>query len=107
MKLDDDLQFAEELGDTVLAIGDLEFAQKVVTRTLKEWPASRRAQLALAQIAIAQGRPAAAVELFTRSPELAAGPVGQTVRGQARLAAARSTRADFDAAIKLPGYDPR
>jgi len=109
MKLGDDLQFAEELGDTVLAIGDLEFAQKVVTRTLKEWPASRRARLALAQIAIAQGRPAAAVELFTRAPELAAGPVGQTVRGQARLAAGEidGARADFDAAIKkLPGYEP-
>jgi tetratricopeptide (TPR) repeat protein len=108
-KLDDDLQFAEELGDTVLAIGDLEFAQKVATRTLKEWPASRRARIALAQIAIAQGRPAAAVGLFTGPPELAAGPVGKTVRGQARLAAGDidGARADFDAAIqKLPGYEP-
>jgi tetratricopeptide (TPR) repeat protein len=104
-----DLQFAEELGDTVLAIGEVEAANTVVTRTLKDWPASRRARLTLAQIALAQGKPAAAVELFTRAPELAAGPVGQTVRGQARLAAGDvdGARADFDAAIKkLPGYEP-
>jgi tetratricopeptide (TPR) repeat protein len=104
-----DLQFAEELGDTVLAIGELAAAQTVATRTLKDWPASRRARIALVQIAIAQGRPAAAVELFTGAPELAAGPVGQTVRGQARLAAGDvdGARADFDAAIKkLPGYEP-
>src|SRR5262249_1431409 len=104
-----DLQFAEELGDTVLAIGELAAAQTVVTRTLKDWPASRRARLTLAQIALAQGRPAPAVELFTRAPGLAAGPVGQTMRGQARLAAGDvdGARADFDAAIKkLPGYEP-
>jgi tetratricopeptide (TPR) repeat protein len=104
-----DLQFAEELADTVQALGELAAAQTVATRMLKDWPASRRARITLAQIAIAQGRPAAAVELFTRSPELAAGPVGHTVRGQARLAAGDvdGARADFDAAItKLSGYEP-
>lgn len=104
-----DLQFAEELGDTVLALGELAAAQTVATRTLKDWPVSRRARITLAQIAVAQGRPAAAVELFTKSPELAAGPVGQTMRGQARLAAGDvdGARADFDTAIKkLPGYEP-
>jgi tetratricopeptide (TPR) repeat protein len=104
-----DLQFAEELGDTVLAIGEVEAARTVATRTLKDWPASRRARITLAQIALAQGKPAAAVDAFTKAPELAAGPVGQTVRGQARLAAGDidGARADFDAAInKLPGYEP-
>ncbi|HEX3761123.1 MAG TPA: tetratricopeptide repeat protein [Kofleriaceae bacterium] len=104
-----DLQFAEELGDTVLAIGELEAARTVATRTLKDWPASRRARIALAEIAIAQGKPADAVEVFTRAPELAAGPVGQTVRGRARLAAGDidSAKADFDTALKkLPGYEP-
>jgi tetratricopeptide (TPR) repeat protein len=104
-----DLQFAEELGETVLAIGEVAAAQTVVTRTLKDWPVSRRARLTLAQIALVQGRPAAAVEVFTRTPELAAGPAGKTLRGQARLAAGDvdGARADFDAAVqRLPGYEP-
>jgi tetratricopeptide (TPR) repeat protein len=104
-----DLLFAEELGATVLAIGEVAAAQTVVTRTLKDWPVSRRARLTLAQIALVQGRPAAAGEVFTRTPELAAGPVGKTLRGQARLAAGDvdGARADFDAAVqRLPGYEP-
>lgn len=105
----DDQRFAEELSDTVLAIGELEPARKAAVRTLDKWPASRRARLTLAEVWLAQGKPAAAVDLFTRSPEIAAGPIGQTVRGQARLATGDvdGARADFDAAVKkLPGFEP-
>jgi tetratricopeptide (TPR) repeat protein len=105
----DDQRFAEELSDTVLAIGEIEAARKVAMRTVERWPTSRRARLALAQIWLALGKPAAALELFTKSPDLAAWPAGQTVRGQARYATGDvdGARADFDTAIKkLAGYEP-
>ncbi|TMQ17524.1 MAG: tetratricopeptide repeat protein [Deltaproteobacteria bacterium] len=105
----DDQRYAEEFCDTALAIGELEPARRSAIHALELWPASRRARITLAQIWLGLGKPAAAVELFTRNPDAAAGPAGQTVRGQARLAAGDvdGARADFDAALKkLPGYEP-
>ncbi|HEY0480459.1 MAG TPA: tetratricopeptide repeat protein, partial [Kofleriaceae bacterium] len=105
----DDQRFAEELSDTVLAIGELEPARKAATRTLERWPQSRRARITLAQVWLALGKPAAALDVLAKPADLAAAPVGQTVRGQARLASGDidGARADFDAALKkLPGYEP-
>jgi len=50
-----------------------------------------------------------ALELFTKVPDAASWPKGQTVRGQARLATGDvdGARADYDAALKkLPGFEP-
>jgi tetratricopeptide (TPR) repeat protein len=105
----DDQRFFEELCDTVLAIGELDAARKAAGRTLEHWPASRRARITLAQIWLALGKPATAIELFATPADAAAGPAGQTVRGQARLATGDvdGARADFDGALKkLPGYEP-
>ena len=104
-----DQRFAEELVDTVYAIGELEPARKAAALALDKWPASRRARTALAQIWLASGKPGSALELFTRAPDAAGWPRGQTVRGQARLATGDvdGARADFDAALKkLPGFEP-
>jgi len=105
----DDQRFAEELTDTVLAIGEIDAARKAATRTVERWPTSRRARLALAQIWLSLGKPAAALELFGKAPDLAAWPAGQTLRGQARYATGDvdGARADFDTALKkLAGYEP-
>jgi predicted Zn-dependent protease len=104
-----DQRFAEELIDTVYAIGELETARKAAALALDKWPASRRARTALAQIWLTSGKPASALDLFTRTPDTAGWPKGQTVRGQARLATGDidGARADFEAALKkLPGYEP-
>ncbi len=104
-----DQRFAEEFSVTLYAIGELETARKAATRALELWPASRRARTTLAQVWLALGKPAAALELFTKARDAASWPKGQTVRGQARLATGDvdGARADFDAAVKKsPGFEP-
>ena len=103
-----DQRFAEELLDTAYGIGEPEIARKVATVTLNFWPASRRARTTLAQVLLASA-PAAALELFTKFPDAASWPKGQTVRGQVRQATGdvEGARADYDAALKkLPGFEP-
>lgn len=102
-------RFAEELIDTVYGIGEFETARKAATLAIEKWPASRRARTTLAQVWLAAGKPATALELFTKVPDAASWPKGQTVRGQARLATGDvdGARADYDAALKkLPGFEP-
>ena len=102
-------RFAEQFSETLYAIGELDGAQKSALRALETWPASRRARTTLAQVWLALGDPVQAVEAFTKDPDAASWPKGQTVRGQARLATGDldGARADFDAALKkLPGYEP-
>ncbi|HET7504503.1 MAG TPA: tetratricopeptide repeat protein [Kofleriaceae bacterium] len=104
-----DQRFAEQVIETVYGIGELETARKAAMLALEKWPASRRTRTALAQVWLASGNPAAALDVFTRTPDAAAWPKGLAVRGQARLATgdADGARADFDAALKkLPGFEP-
>ena len=104
-----DQRFAEDLIDTVYGIGELETARKAATLALEKWPASRRARTTLAQVWLAVGKPATALELFTKTPDAASWPKGQTVRGLARQATGEidGARADYDAALKkLPGFEP-
>ena len=105
----DDQRFAEEITDTLYAIGELDAARTAANLAIANWPASRRARTTLAQVWLAQGKPAAAQELYTASPDTAGWPRGQTVRGQVRQANGDvdGARADFDAVLKkLPGYEP-
>ncbi|HEU4734494.1 MAG TPA: tetratricopeptide repeat protein [Kofleriaceae bacterium] len=104
-----DQRFAEQVIETVYAIGELETARKAALLALEKWPASRRARTALAQLWLASGNPGAALDVFSRTADAAGWPKGLTVRGQARLATgdAEGARADFDAALrKLPGFEP-
>jgi tetratricopeptide (TPR) repeat protein len=105
----DDQRFSEELVETGFAIGEGEAATKAAQRVLEKWPTSRRARTTLAQIWLAAGKATTALDLFSKVPDTAAWPKGQTVRGVARLATGDidGARADFDAAIKkLPGFEP-
>jgi len=102
-------RFAEELIDTVYAIGELEVARKAATLAIEKWPASRRARTSLAQVWLALGKPAMALELFAKGPDTASWPRGLTVRGLAKQATGDldGARADYDAALKkLPGFEP-
>jgi tetratricopeptide (TPR) repeat protein len=102
-------RFAEEVIDTVYGIGEFENARKAATLALEKWPASRRARTALAQVWLALGKPATALELFGKVPDAAGWPKGQTVRGQARVLTGDTdgARADFDTALKkLPSFEP-
>lgn len=102
-------RFAEELIDTVYAVGELEVARKAATLAIEKWPASRRARTSLAQVWLALGKPAMALELFAKGLDAASWPKGLTVRGLAKQATGDldGARADYDAVLKkLPGFEP-
>ncbi|HSS00902.1 MAG TPA: CDC27 family protein [Kofleriaceae bacterium] len=104
-----DQRFAEEFGEAAYALGELDTARKAAVRALETGPTSRRARTTLAQVWLALGQPTTALELFTKSPDAAGWAKGQTVRGQAHLAAGEidSARADFDLVLKKnPGFEP-
>jgi len=95
--------------ETAYTLGDLDTARKAANRALETWPASRRARTTLAQVWLALGKPAAALEVLAKAPDAASWPKGQTVRGLARLATGdpEGARADFDTALKKnPGFEP-
>jgi len=105
----DDQRFAEQTIETLVSLGDLGVAQKLATNALANWPGSRRLRLALAQIALAQGKANDALEVINHQPDFANVPLGQAIRGQARLATGDldGARADFEAALKkLPNLEP-
>jgi len=105
----DDQRFAEQAVETLVSLGDLAVAHKLATNALANWPGSRRLRLALAQIALAQGKANDAVEVIKNQPDFANVPLGQAIRGQARLATGDvdGARADFEAALKkLPNLEP-
>lgn len=98
----DEQRFAEAAAETLYAVGLLPSSQRFAERALGAWPTSLRARSTLAQIAIAQGRAAAALDLVGKSKDLAATPKGLAVRGSAKLATGDldGAKADFDAALK-------
>jgi tetratricopeptide (TPR) repeat protein len=98
----DEQRFAESAAETLYAVGLLPSSQRIAERALGAWPASLRARTTLAQIAIAQGRPAAALDLLGKAKDLVATPKGLAVRGAAKLASGDldGAKADFDAALK-------
>ncbi|MBL9019829.1 MAG: tetratricopeptide repeat protein [Myxococcales bacterium] len=98
----DEQRFGEEATDTLLMIGELQRAKAVAMSALATWPGSRRARISQAQVSIALGKPAEALEILTRNPDAAALPRGVAVRGIAKLALGDldGAKADFDAALK-------
>jgi tetratricopeptide (TPR) repeat protein len=105
----DDARFAEELTDTLYMIGDLAAARSAADKTLRDYPASKRARIALARVMLAQARPLDAIEIVSKQPDVIALPDALALRGQAHLAAGDSASAatDFDAVLKqVPGHEP-
>lgn len=98
----DEQPFGEEAIDTLLLIGDLQHAKASSQVALANWPGSRRARISQAQVSIALGKPAEAVDILTRNPDAASMPRGQAVRGWAKLALGDldGAKADFDLALK-------
>ena len=98
----DEQRFAEEAAETLYAVNLLGPSRNAAERARTAWPTSLRARATLAQIAIAVGRPAEALDLLDKAKDLAATPKGLAVRGAARLASGDldGARADFDAALK-------
>lgn len=98
----DEQRFGEEAIDTLLLVGDLVHAKGSAAVALANWPGSRRARISQAQVSIALGKPAEAVDLLTRNPDAANLPRGQAVRGWAKLALGDidGAKADFDLALK-------
>lgn len=104
----DDQRFAEDAIDTLYLIGDLQPAKGAAEAAMQTWPASRRARIALAEIMLAMGKPADALDILAKPPEAAALPLGQAVRADAKLATGDSdgARADYEGALKkLPNLE--
>jgi predicted Zn-dependent protease len=105
----DDQRFAEEAVDTLFLLGDLDRARSFADKALGSWPMSRRARIAQAQIALAQGKGTDAIEILEKQTDVMQLPKALAVRGQARIAAGdlENARIDFDAAIKkVPNFEP-
>ncbi|MDX2086272.1 MAG: tetratricopeptide repeat protein [Kofleriaceae bacterium] len=98
----DEPKFAEEMIETLYMINNLAGARSGVTKILTTWPTSHRARITHAQILVAMGKPAEALELFSAHPEAAKHPRGQAVRGLARFSTGdvEGARADFDVVLK-------
>jgi tetratricopeptide (TPR) repeat protein len=105
----DDQRFAEESVETLIMFGDFALARSQLDALLKQWPTSRRARIALAQVYIAQGHPNDAIDTLAKAPDALALPMGTVVHGYAQLASGDSAgaAADFDAVLKrVPTFEP-
>ncbi|MDB4956183.1 MAG: Tetratricopeptide 2 repeat protein [Myxococcales bacterium] len=105
----DDQRFAEEAVETLVLLSDVDRARQFADKALTSWPTSRRARIALAQIALLQGKPQDAIDIVEKQTDVMQLPRGLTVRGQAHLAQndLDGARTDFDAALKkLPSFEP-
>lgn len=98
----DEQRFGEEAIDTLLMVGDLQHAKGSAAVALANWPGSRRARISQAQVSIALGKPAEAVDILTHNPDAANLPRGQAVRGWAKLLLGdiEGAKVDFDLALK-------
>ncbi|MGN6108679.1 MAG: tetratricopeptide repeat protein, partial [Kofleriaceae bacterium] len=105
----DDQWFGEEATETFLATGQVAAAGSLAQESLVKWPSSRRARMVVAQVAIAQGKPADALEALSKIGELDKFAPGLAARAQAKLAAGdlEAAKADFDAALhRSPKLEP-
>lgn len=97
----DNMRFAEQAVETLYALGELGVAQKAAASALASWPASKRVRMAVAEIALAQGRANDALQVSGQA-DLAAFPRARALHGHARLAMGdlSGARKDFEAALK-------
>ncbi|HSK05369.1 MAG TPA: hypothetical protein VK932_29170, partial [Kofleriaceae bacterium] len=102
----DEQRFAEEVGETLYSINLLGPCRSAADSALARWPRSLRARATRAQVAIAEGRPAEALELLGKAKDAAQLAKLLAVRGTAKLATGDldGARADLDEAL---GRAPR
>lgn len=98
----DDQRFAEELSATMYALGRLVASRAAATRALATWPASARARITLAQVALAQGNAPEALEVLGKLKDVGAHTRALAVRGATRLATGDldGARTDLDTALR-------
>lgn len=98
----DDQRFAEQATETLYATLNFAGAATAAERTLKGWPASRRARVTLAQLALQQGRAQDAIDWLVKieNGDKLARPLA--VRGAAKLALGdlAGAKEDLDRAIE-------
>jgi len=103
----EDQRFAEEAVDTLYLIGDLGAARSIAETAMTSWPTSRRVHIAIAEIMLAQGKAADALDILGKS-DVTSLPLGQAVRADAKLATGDvdGARSDYEAALKkLPNLE--
>ena len=104
----DDQRFAEDVIDTLYAVGLLKQTRTGALKSLERWPQSRRVITTLAEVALAEGDPRTAVDQLAKL-DLAAWPGSLAVRAAARASTGDGdgARADLETALKTsPGYEP-
>ncbi|HEY5947913.1 MAG TPA: tetratricopeptide repeat protein, partial [Kofleriaceae bacterium] len=77
--------------------------------TIKDYPSSKRARIALARVVLAQGKAADAIDIVAKQADVMTLPDALALRGQAYLATGDAAKAatDFDAVLKLvPHHEP-
>jgi tetratricopeptide (TPR) repeat protein len=105
----DDQRFAEEMLDTLIALGELATARSAADKALKDYPGSRRARISFARVMLGQGRAADAIDIIGKQADVLQLPDALALRGQAYLASGDITnaKADFDAVLKrVPLHEP-
>jgi tetratricopeptide (TPR) repeat protein len=97
----EDLRFAEEVVETLFAIGD-PHVRAETDRALAMWPIDARVRLVLVQQQLVTGRAKDALDVLAKPSDLSALPLALALRGQAKLALndPEGARADFDAGLK-------
>ncbi|MEO8701536.1 MAG: tetratricopeptide repeat protein [Kofleriaceae bacterium] len=98
----DEQRFAEQAVETLFAIGELAGSRAAAERALAEWPASKRARIAMARVLLAQGKPTEALAILAKVNAIKESPLALAVRGHAQLALNEldAARKDFDLALK-------
>ena len=97
-----DQRFGELIVETLYATNRLPQARSAAARILEDFGTSLRTRLVLAQVALAMGKPADALDVLAKS-DLGRSPRALAVRGLARLGARDldAAKADLDAALEL------
>ncbi len=99
----DDARFAEELIETLYALGELPLARTAAEIAMKQYPSSVRSRIGYANVLLAQGRATDAIDAIAKHTETLGLPDALAVRGNALLAIGDHAGAasDFDAALKM------
>jgi tetratricopeptide (TPR) repeat protein len=104
-----DRAFAVGAIHVLLSIGDVPAARVEADKAVKDWSQAAAVHVANAEVSLAEGDAAKAVEALEQAGDLASRPEALALRGQARLALGEveAATADLDAALsKAPDLEP-
>ena len=98
----DEQRFAEQAVETLYMLGELGGARAAAEGALSGWPTSSRARIGMAQILLAQGKPADALDIISKTSGINELAGALSVRGQIELTLGNldEARTDFEAALK-------